>query len=245
MIGMKNTMGLMLLMVVGLSQAAPQISTSEVVSTVTTQLQPLISKAVADALAATSSFQTRRTNTFTPSSRPVVEEPTAPAAYQYSYKVSDEEAQTYLNKDETRDGDNVSGTYSYVDATGSLVTVTYTAGPQGYNEERDVQKGFVVMRNIPGPWDGPLAGIDDVAVVPARVQPPAPRPVVRARPAPRRPEVDQAALIQLIISQLQPSISSAVQSAISSRQTAIPDGATSFSSENSVSISTPEFSIEY
>merc|ERR1719510_1510016 len=239
MLGMKNTMGLMLLMVVGLSQAAPQISTSEVVSTVTSQLQPLISKAVADALAATSSFQTRRTATFTPSSRPVVEEPTAPAAYQYSYKVSDEEAQTYLNKDETRDGDNVQGTYSYVDATGALVTVTYTAGPDGYNEERDVQKGFVTMRNIPGPWTGPLAGIDDVAVVPARVQPVAPRP------APRRPEVDQAALIQLIISQLQPSISSAVQSAISSRQTAITDSTGSFSSENSVSISTPEFTIEY
>jgi len=231
-----------LLMVVGLSQAAPQISTSEVVNTVTSQLQPLISKAVADALAATSSFQTRRTNTFIPSSRPVVEEPTAPAAYQYSYKVSDEEAQTYLNKDETRDGDNVQGTYSYVDATGALVTVTYTAGPDGYNEERDVQKGFVVMRNIPGPWTGPLAGIDDVAVVPARVQP-APAPVVR-RPAPApAPAVDQAALIQLIISQLQPSISSAVQTAISSRQ--VEAAAPSFSSENSVSISTPEFTIEY
>ena len=230
----------MLLMVVGLSQAAPQISTSDVVTTVTTQLQPLISKAVADALAATSSFQTRRPTSFTaPTVRTVVEEPTAPAAYQYSYKVSDEEAQTYLNKDETRDGDQVQGTYSYVDATGSLVTVTYTAGPQGYNEQRDVQKGFVVMRNIPGAWTGPLAGVDDVAVVPARVQPVAPRP------APRRPEVDQAALIQLIISQLQPSISSAVQSAISSRQTAITDSTGSFSSENSVSISTPEFSIEY
>merc|ERR1719278_735670 len=241
MLGMKNTMGLMLLMVVGLSQAAPQISTSEVVNTVTSQLQPLISKAVADALASTSSFQPRRPS-FSPSIRPVAEEPTAPAAYQYSYKVSDEEAQTYLNKDETRDGDNVQGTYSYVDATGALVTVTYTAGPGGYNEERDVQKGFVTMRNIPGAWTGPLAGIDDVAVVPARVQP-APAPVVR-RPAPA-PAVDQTALIQLIISQLQPSISSAVQTAISSRQAPREAAAPSFSSENSVSISTPEFSIEY
>merc|ERR1719333_1192801 len=228
-------MGLMLLMVVGLTQAAPQISTSEVVNTVSSQLQPLISKAVADALASTSSFQPRRPS-FSPSIRPVAEEPTAPAAYQYSYKVSDEEAQTYLNKDETRDGDDVQGTYSYVDATGSLVTVTYTAGPQGYNEQRDVQKGFVVMRNIPGAWTGPLAGVEDVAVVPARVQP-APAPVVR-RP---EPAVDQAALIQLIISQLQPSISSAVQSAISSRQT-VAAPASSFSSdldlrsENSVRI---------
>ena len=226
--------GLMLLMVVGLTQAAPQISTSEVVNTVTSQLQPLISKAVADALASTSSFQPRRPS-FSPSIRPVAEEPTAPAAYQYSYKVSDEEAQTYLNKDETRDGDDVQGTYSYVDATGSLVTVTYTAGPQGYNEEREVQKGFVTMRNIPGAWTGPLAGVDDVAVVPARVQP-------APRPAPRKPEVDQAQLIQLIISQLQPSISSAVQSAISSRSTV---AAAPRLSENSVSFSTPEFTIEY
>ena len=143
---------------------------------------------------------------------------------------------------ETRNGQNVEGSYNYVDANGALVTVTYTAGPQGYSENREVQDGVVTMRNIPGAWTGPLAGVDDTAVVPARVQP-APAPVVR-RPAPQ-PAVDQAQLIQLIISQLQPSISSAVQSAISSRQTAIPDGATSFSSENSVSISTPEFSIEY
>merc|ERR1719400_2616080 len=232
MIGMKNTMGLMLLMVVGLTQAAPQISTNQVVSTVTTQLQPLIAKAVADALASPS-FQSRPTTFSAP--RPSIvysepyttEQPTAPAAYQYSYKVADDEAQTYLNKDETRDGDNVQGTYSYVDATGGLVTVTYTAGPDGYNEQREVERGIVTMRNIPGAWTGPLAGVDDV-VVPARAQP-APAPVVR-RPAPQ-PAVDQAALIQLIISQLQPSISSAVQSAISSRQAAPP--ASSFSSENS------------
>merc|ERR1719266_1171191 len=131
MIGMKNTMGLMLLMVVGLSQAAPQISTSQVVSTVTTQLQPLIAKAVADALASsTSSFSSRASttssfpsNTFSPSPPLLApEEPTAPAAYQYSYKVADEESQTYLNKDETRDGENVSGSYSYVDSAGALVT---------------------------------------------------------------------------------------------------------------------------
>merc|ERR550525_503052 len=244
MIGMKNTMGLMLLMVVGLTQAAPQISTNQVVSTVTTQLQPLIAKAVADALASSSSsFQSRPTTFSAP--RPSIvysepyttEEPTAPAAYQYSYKVADDEAQTYLNKDETRDGDNVQGTYSYVDATGGLVTVTYTAGPDGYNEQREVQKGFVTMRNIPGAWTGPLAGVDDVstAVVPARVQ-----PVDRVD---QSGPVDQSPLIQLIISQLQPSISSAVQSAISSRQAAL--AASSFSSENSVRISTPEFNIEY
>lgn len=241
MLGMKNTMGLMLLIVVGLTQAAPQISTNQVVSTVTTQLQPLIAKAVADALASTtsttSSFQSRPS--FSPRTVVPVEEVSVPAAYQYTYKVADEESQTYLNKDETRDGDNVQGTYSYVDAAGALVTVTYTAGPEGYNEQRDVQRGFVQMRNIPGAWTGPLAGVDDVPspVVPARA---APKVVPRIAP---KPAVDQTALIQLIISQLQPSISSAVQSAISSRQAA--PATSSFSSENSVRISTPEFNIEY
>merc|ERR1719266_2593424 len=235
MIGMKNTMGLMLLMVVGLSQAAPQISTNQVVSTVTTQLQPLIAQAVADALASTTGTRTRVSNTFSPSRPLAPEEPTAPAAYQYSYKVADEESQTYLNKDETRDGNEVQGTYSYVDSAGALVTVTYTAGPDGYNEQREVQRGYVTMRNIPGAWTGPLAGVDDVAVVPVRAQP-------APRPAPRKPEVDQAQLIQLIISQLQPSISSAVQSAISSRSTV---AAAPRLSENSVSFSTPEFTIEY
>merc|ERR1719445_2053219 len=160
---MKNTMGLMLLMVVGLSQAAPQISTNQVVNTVTTQLQPLIAKAVADALAASSSssssFQGPPVTDVRPPSRPTsfasrpvyTEEPTAPAAYQYSYKVSDEEAQTYLNKDETRDGDNVQGTYSYVDSTGALVTVTYTAGPDGYNEERDVQRAISSRQTVAAP----------------------------------------------------------------------------------------------
>merc|ERR1719400_2455776 len=160
MIGMKNTMGLMLLMVVGLTQAAPQISTNQVVSTVTTQLQPLIAQAVADALASTTGTRTRVSNTFSPSRPLAPAEPEAPAAYQYSYKVADEESQTYLNKDETRDGENVSGSYSYVDSAGALVTVTYTAGPDGYNEQRDVQRGYVTMRNIPGPWEGPLAGVD-------------------------------------------------------------------------------------
>merc|ERR1712062_686519 len=36
----------------------------------------------------------------------------------------------------------VTGQYSYIDPTGALVTVTYTAGPNGYTEDRIVQEGF-------------------------------------------------------------------------------------------------------
>ena len=177
----------MLLLVVGLSQAAPQISTSSVVSTVTAQLQPLISEAVARALASSRSVSSNTgfTTTNVVGSGLTAEEEleynrklSANAQYEYGYKVADNEAQTYMSHDESRDGANVQGQYSYVDSTGALVTVTYTAGPDGYQEERDVQKGAVQMRNIPGPWSGPFAGVDDVVEVAKPV------PVVQARPAP-------------------------------------------------------------
>lgn len=241
----------MLLLVVGLSQAAPQISTSSVVSTVTAQLQPLISEAVARALASSRSVSRDIKTTSVGSGLTAEEELeynrklSANAQYEYGYKVADNEAQTYMSHDESRDGANVQGQYSYVDSTGALVTVTYTAGPDGYQEERDVQKGAVQMRNIPGPWSGPFAGVDDVVEVAKPV------PVVQARPA---PAVDQAALIRTIIAQLQPSISSAVQSAISSSSSSArsttttrvapgPDGI--FNGENSVRVQTPESYIEY
>jgi len=244
----------MLLLVVGLSQAAPQISTNSVVSTVTAQLQPLISEAVARALASSRSVSSNTgfTTTNVVGSGLTAEEEleynrklSANAQYEYGYKVADNEAQTYMSHDESRDGANVQGQYSYVDSTGALVTVTYTAGPDGYQEERDVQKGAVQMRNIPGPWTGPFAGVDEVVEVAKPV------PVVKARPA---PAVDQAALIRTIIAQLQPSISSAVQSAISSSSSSTssitatrvapgPDGI--FNGENSVRVQTPESYIEY
>jgi len=166
--------------------------------------------------------------------------------------VADSEAQTYMTHDESRNGANVEGQYSYVDATGALVTVSYTAGPEGYQEERNVETGFVEMRNIPGPWTGPLAGVNEVVEVVA----PAPvRQVVPYVPAPVRPAapaVDQSALIQLIISQLQPSINSAVQSAISSSSSVsrqaqataqAPQGF--LDGVNSVRVQTPESYIEY
>ena len=35
--------------------------------------------------------------------------------------------------------EEVTGSYSYVDPTGSLITVNYVAGPDGYTETRTVQ----------------------------------------------------------------------------------------------------------
>ena len=260
-----------MLLVVGLAQSAPQRGdTSSVVRTVTTQLQPLISEAVAKALAglrATSSSSSVSSfgassgfggssrnvasNTVT-AGRGLTEEEekeyhaklNANAAYEYGYKVADDETQAYIAHEESRDGANVQGKYNYIDATGALVTVTYTAGPDGYNEQRTVEENKVVMRNIPGPWQGPYAGVDDVVDVAVPEVPS--RPVAVAPPA---PAVDQEALIRLIINQLQPSISSAVQTAISSRQApAVPSsaatGLTRFAGNN-VRIETPDSFIQY
>ena len=249
-------------------------NTNEVVRTVTTQLQPLISDAVARALASLNTVTTvsssnsgfGSSSSFGASSGAAVargsglteqeeleynRKLSANAAYEYGYKVADEEAQTYMAHEETRDGANVQGKYNYVDSTGALVTVTYQADENGYTETRDVQEGAVQMRNIPGPWTGPLAGVDNVATTAAKAAPaprPAPRPV-----APAAPAVDQSALIRLILQQLQPQISSAVQTAVSSSRTvsapvsqvAVASGPEFFAGDNSVRIQTPEFNIEY
>nr|XP_040583497.1 larval cuticle protein A3A-like [Lepeophtheirus salmonis] len=60
--------------------------------------------------------------------------------YNFEYKVASDKTQTYINQQEARDGDFVTGQYTYVDPNGALVTVTYEAGPEGYSESRDVQK---------------------------------------------------------------------------------------------------------
>merc|ERR1712107_345154 len=67
-----------------------------------------------------------------------------PAEYNFEYKVADDEQQNYIARQESRDGDTVTGSYNYVNPAGTLVTVNYEAGPDG--------------------WDGPLAGVDDQAV---------------------------------------------------------------------------------
>merc|ERR1712168_1641229 len=161
-------------LLVGLGQSAPQ-NTNEVVRTVTTQLQPLISDAVARALAglntvSASSSRFGSSSSFGASSGAAVARGSGLSEeeeLEYNRKLSENAAYEYGYKganEETRDGANVQGKYNYVDSTGALVTVTYQAGPEGYTETRDVQEGAVEMRNIPGPWTGPLAGVDNTGV---------------------------------------------------------------------------------
>merc|ERR1712080_527355 len=82
--------------------------------------------------------------------------------YNFEYKVADDEEKTYISRNEERDGDEISGSYSFIDATGALVTVDYTAGVNGYAETRSKEAGKVTMKAVPA-WDGPLAGLEEAS----------------------------------------------------------------------------------
>ena len=67
--------------------------------------------------------------------------------YSFSYQTADDEEQTYHSRQEESDSrGEVTGTYSYVDPFGSLVTVNYRAGAGGYTEKREITRGFLEIR---------------------------------------------------------------------------------------------------
>merc|ERR1712083_1265541 len=108
-------------------------------------------------------------------------------------------------------GNDVTGTYNYVNPAGALVTVNYEAGIDGFSQTRDVEQGAVQMRNIPGAWTGPLAGVDE----PASPTSVSNRGRVSSSSS-SSSQLSQDALIAQILSSIQPKITSAVQGAISS-----------------------------
>jgi len=70
--------------------------------------------------------------------------------YTYNYQVANDNEQVYMAQTESRDGDSVSGEYSYVDPLGHLITVTYTANDvDGYSETRVVEENFIQIRAKP------------------------------------------------------------------------------------------------
>jgi len=193
-------------------------SQSDLTSSVISSLQPSIAAAVAKALGGSR----RSGSSFSGATGAVratganAEPDYGPAQYDFSYKVADDDTQAYISQQETREGQDVTGTYNYVDSTGSLVTVNYQAGPEGYTETRDVEKGSVQMRNIPVGWNGPHAGVDDVETSAPR------RASTRSNLAgitstrSQNTGLSQSDILSQIISSLTPQIGSAVQSALSS-----------------------------
>jgi len=188
------------------SSSSSGLSASQLTSSVVSSLQPAIAAAVADALR---SRQSRPTTSSVSALSPEEEasinaRQSANAQYNYEYKVGDDDKQNYISHKEARNGENVEGMYNYVDPTGSLVTVNYQAGPEGYTETREVQEGAVQIdaRNIPEPWTGPLAGVSSSSSGASSSSSSGP---------------SQSDLIAQILRAVQPQISRAVQSAVGSR----------------------------
>jgi len=126
--------------------------------------------------------------------------------YSFTYQVADEEEQTYIKHQESRDNDLVTGEYSYVDPLGSLITVVYTAGVDGYQETRTSQPNFVAIRA--------KAPRTVVEVIPAPVRviaKAAPKPVF-VKPAPVQNTNED--LIAKIIAQLTPFIKDTVSNSL-------------------------------
>merc|ERR1712029_573246 len=116
----------------------PVNNNNQIVNQVIDQLSPAITQAVTNAL--------RGLNSNRPSSggsRPADVSSATPAQYDFEYKVANDGTQTYIAQQESRDGLEVRGMYKYVDPTGAIVTVTYTAGVDGYQETRERQERAV------------------------------------------------------------------------------------------------------
>merc|ERR1719348_2528060 len=131
--------------------------------------------------------------------------------------------------EEARDGDDLKGSYSYVDADGSLVTVNYKAGPMGYTETRDEQAGFVQMRARPVRTQAVAVTDNSAAVAAARAQAAqaAAARLAAARQeaarieaarieAARQSSLNTNSIVSQVISSLQPLISQTVEGVISS-----------------------------
>ena len=193
------------------SAAAPGANQQQIVSSVVSALQPSIAEAVAAALRSSSASSRPRpvvsTNSLSNAvSANSVEENYGPAQYNYEYKVAAKEDQTYISQNEQRDGDSVTGSYSYVDPNGDLITVNYKAGAMGYTATTDKQEGFVAIkeknsgRKASGSAKASTRGSSFSAKSSSSAS----------------SSLNQADLIARIISSLQPQIQSAVSSALTS-----------------------------
>merc|ERR1712037_586213 len=131
--------------------AAEQAAAEQAAAEAEAARQQQIAAANAAAAAAKNSFDSQVSTDLGPFVDPV---------YNFEYKVADDQEKTYISRNEERDGNELSGSYSFIDATGALVTVDYTAGVNGYAETRSKEAGKVTMKAVPA-WDGPLAGLEE------------------------------------------------------------------------------------
>merc|ERR1712198_631126 len=145
------------------------------------------------------------------------------AQYNYEFKVADEGEQTYITQNEARDGNEVTGTYSYVDPNGDLVTVNYQAGPMGYTQTLDKQVGVVnivqkPVRNQASSQSGSSFGSQSGSSFGSQSGSSFGSQSGLSSTSFSSSGLSQSALIAQIIAALEPQISVAVNNAVGSRQ---------------------------
>jgi hypothetical protein len=237
------------------------INQNQVVTDVVFALQPEIERAVAAALAGIrgstsssagfvsgfSSSSGSSSGFSSGSSSSSAAENNAKAEYNFEYKVADQEEQTFITQQEARDGDQVTGSYSYVDPNGALVTVNYEAGAMGFSATTDKQDGFAKPYSARGNSNSNrVSSVSSNSVTSSSAS----------------SAINSDALIAQVLAALQPQINSAVQTALSSSRTVArssiveaprisapaPRGGSiesTFGNGVSVNIDTPEFNIAY
>lgn len=99
----------------------------------------------------------------------VIEEPSAPAHYDYGYSVNDPLTGDSKTQQETRRGDVVRGRYSLIDPDGTRRTVDYAADDvNGFNAVVSKEPLAAAVRTVvPAPV--PVAHVNHVAPVPRLV----------------------------------------------------------------------------
>jgi Insect cuticle protein len=155
------------------------------------------------------------------------EEPTTRPEYNFEFKVADSDEQTYITQQEARDGDQLTGTYSYVDPEGALITVNYQAGPDGFSQTTDKKEGFIQI--VPKPPRIAAATASGASSASASKFTSATSGASSAGGASFSSQkgsttvsssssIDQSALISQILAALQPQIAASVNAAITSSQ---------------------------
>lgn len=222
----------------GFASQSANLNEQTIVTSVVSSLQPSIAEAVANALrglnfgattsnSASNTFISGSTGSSSSSdtgfafgnrqSAQFEEEVTARPNYAYEFKVADDDEQTYITHNEARDGDDVTGTYSYVDPTGALITVNYQAGAMGYTQTVDKQEGAVSIRSKTGSSSVSATSAASSAFTGSR------NTINNNRQSTistsqSSSAINESDLIARIITALQPQISSAVNTAVSSQR---------------------------
>jgi len=137
--------------------------------------------------------------------------------YNYAYQIADDESQNYMAHNEARDGDEVTGTYSYVDANGALVTVEYIANENGYQETRTLQENFITLNDNRNGYTQP-----EIIKTTPKPRPVTPRPTRAPRPPPTTAAPSDDDLVARIIAQLTPFIKTTVSNSLQANQNAAP-----------------------